>query len=235
MNTVEATYARRRGEVQTYFDRTAVEAWKRFASEAPLGRIRETVRQGRARMRASMLAALPDDLAGWRVLDAGCGTGAMSVELARRGADVLGIDLAPEIIRFARETMPRDLGRGRIRFEAGEMLSALHGTFDAVVAMDCLIHYSEEDAVSALGTLAMRTGRAMVFTFAPRTLPLAAMHALGRLFPRSDRAPAIVPVRADDLARRISSARTLSEWRIGRTQRISSGFYTSQMMELSRT
>jgi magnesium-protoporphyrin O-methyltransferase len=168
------------------------------------------------------------------VLDAGCGTGAMSAELARRGADVLGIDLAPEIIRFARETMPRDLGRGRIRFEAGDMLAVDHGNFDAVVAMDCLIHYSEADAVNALGTLAMRTSRSMVFTFAPRTLPLAAMHAMGRLFPRSDRAPAIVPVRADDMARRLSSARSLAEWRVGRTERVSSGFYKSQMMELSR-
>ena len=82
-------YLERRGEIQTYFDRTAVESWKRFATQAPLGRIRASVREGRARMRATMLAMLPQDLSGWRVLDAGCGTGAMSAELARRGALVL--------------------------------------------------------------------------------------------------------------------------------------------------
>jgi len=235
VSPVDATYVRRRGEIQTYFDRTAVEAWKRFATEAPLGRIRETVRQGRARMRASMLAALPQDLTGWRVLDAGCGTGAMSVELARRGADVLGIDLAPEIIRFARDTLPADIGPGRISYEAGDMLAASHGTFDAVMAMDCLIHYSEADAVNALESLAVRTRSSIVFTFAPRTLPLAMMHATGRLFPRADRAPAIVPVRSGDLAHRISGAAALSDWRIGRTERVSSGFYTSQMMELARS
>jgi magnesium-protoporphyrin O-methyltransferase len=231
----EAAYTQRRGEIQTYFDRTAVEAWKRFATEAPLGRIRATVREGRARMRALMLSRLPEDLSGWRVLDAGCGTGAMSVELARRGADVLGIDLAPEIIRFARETLPRDLGRGHVRFEAGDMLSAGHGHFEAVVAMDCLIHYSEADAINALGTLGVRTGQSIVFTFAPRTLPLAAMHAFGRLFPRADRAPAIVPVRADDLSRSLGSARTLAEWQVAATERVSNGFYKSQMMELVRS
>jgi magnesium-protoporphyrin O-methyltransferase len=235
LNPADATYVRRRGEIQTYFDRTAVEAWKRFATEAPLGRIRETVRQGRARMRAAMLAALPQDLTGWRVLDAGCGTGAMSVELAKRGADVLGIDLAPEIIRFARETLPHDLGRGSVQYEAGDMLAASHGAFDAVMAMDCLIHYCEADAVSALSSLAVRTRRSIVFTFAPRTLPLAAMHTIGRAFPRSDRAPSIVPVRESDMARRIEAAGALVNWQIGRTERVSSGFYKSQMMELARS
>lgn len=235
LNPADATYVRRRGEIQTYFDRTAVEAWKRFATEAPLGRIRETVRQGRTRMRAAMLAALPSDLTGWRVLDAGCGTGAMSIELARRGADVVGVDLAPEIIRFAEQTLPHDIGTGRVTYRSGDMLAAGLGTFDAVMAMDCLIHYSEADAVSALSSLAVRTKTAIVFTFAPRTLPLAAMHAIGRAFPRSDRAPSIVPVRAGDMARRIGEARALSDWRIGRTERVSSGFYTSQMMELARS
>ena len=157
-------------------------------------------------------------------------------EVAGRAyADVLGVDLAPEIIRFAKQTLPRDVGRGSVRFEAGDMLAGGHGTFDAVMAMDCLIHYSEADAVNALGSLAVRTRTAIVFTFAPRTLPLAAMHAIGRAFPRSDRAPSIVPVRAGDMAHRIGEARALSDWRVGRTERVSSGFYKSQMMELARS
>jgi magnesium-protoporphyrin O-methyltransferase len=41
------TYKARRGQLETYFDRTAVEAWKRLTSDAPLGRIRSTVRAGR--------------------------------------------------------------------------------------------------------------------------------------------------------------------------------------------
>jgi magnesium-protoporphyrin O-methyltransferase len=230
----DATYTRRRGEIQTYFDSTAVEAWKRFATEAPLGRIRATVRAGRAEMRAEMLASLPADLTGWRILDAGCGTGAMSVELARRGADVLGIDLAPEIIRFAAETLPDDIGKGRIKFQSGDMLSASHGEFDAVVAMDSLIHYRMDDAVLALASFARRTRRLMVFTFAPRTPLLAAMHAAGRLFPRSDRAPSIVPVRPEEIARDLAIQPPIQGWRIGRTTRVSRGFYKSQMMELSR-
>ncbi len=231
----DAAYTQRRGEIQTYFDRTAVEAWKRFASDAPLGRIRATVREGRAHMRALMLSRLPEDLSGWRILDAGCGTGAMSVELARRGADVLGVDVAPEIIRFARETMPSDLGSGRIVFATGDMLSRDHGRFDAVVAMDSLIHYRMDDSVAALSRLCARTSRRIVFTFAPSTPMLAAMHLAGRFFPRADRAPSIVPVRAQALRAELENRLAAELWNPGRSERISHGFYKSQMMELVRS
>jgi len=227
-------YTQRRGEIQTYFDRTAVEAWKRFATDAPLGRIRASVREGRRQMRAAMLSCLPDDLDGWRVLDAGCGTGAMSLELSRRGADVVGIDLAPEIIRFARETLPADHGPGNVVFHAGDMLGESFGEFDAVMAMDSLIHYQEADAAAALSRLAERTRRTIVFTFAPWTPALAAMRGIGRLFPRSDRAPSIVPVRPKDIVARLSSQSGREGWTPTRTQRISHGFYKSQMLEVVR-
>ncbi len=228
-------YLERRGEIQTYFDRTAVESWKRFATEAPLGRIRASVREGRGKMRAAMLAMLPQNLAGWRVLDAGCGTGAMSAELARRGAEVLGIDLAPEIVRFATEALPPDIDRAKVRFEAGDMLAARYGTFDAVVAMDSLIHYAPADAAAALAALAERTAETIVFTFAPKTPALAVMHAAGRLFPRANKAPAIQPVAPRVLAKRLAEAVAPLGWHVGRTERVSHGFYTSQAMELVRS
>jgi SAM-dependent methyltransferase len=40
------------------------------------------------------------------VLDAGCGTGRVAVELARRGIDVLGVDLDPDMIAAARAKAP---------------------------------------------------------------------------------------------------------------------------------
>lgn len=228
------TYQRRRGEIRTYFDETAVEAWKRFASEAPLGRIRASVRAGRARMRAEMLACLPGDLRGWRILDAGCGTGALAVELARRGADVLGVDIAPEIIRFATETVPADLGPGRISFRAGDMLDASYGRFDAVTAMDSLIHYSAADAAAALATLAARTQRRIVFTHAPRTPALTVMHAMGKLLPRANRSPRIVPTTPQNLLGRFGAAPDAAGWMAGRSVRVAHGFYTSQCQELRR-
>jgi magnesium-protoporphyrin O-methyltransferase len=226
------TYVSRRGELQTYFDRTAVEAWKRLTSDAPVGRVRATVRAGRDRMRARLLSWLPDDLSGVRVLDAGCGTGALSVEAARRGAEVVAIDLSPTLVALAAERCPEDLP-GRIEWRVGDMIDPSLGTFDYVVSMDSLIHYRAPDVASALAGLARQTSIAILFTFAPRTPALSAMLAVGRMIPRlSHRAPAIEPVSHQNLVSHIAREPGLSAWRPERTERISAGFYTSQAMEL---
>jgi magnesium-protoporphyrin O-methyltransferase len=226
-----APYQSRRSQIEQYFDRTAVEAWERLTSSAPVSGIRATVRAGRDRMRATMLSWLPDDLRGRRVLDAGCGTGAMSFELARRGAEVLAIDLSPRLVDIARQRLPADVNAQLIDFRSGDMLDEALGYFDHVVAMDSLIHYEPEDVVHALGALAPRTVDSMVITFAPRTPLLSLMHAAGKLFPRADRAPAIVPVAESTLRQAAAEYRALSGWEVGHTLRVSSGFYTSQAIE----
>lgn len=225
------TYEARRGELLTYFDRTAVEAWRKLTSEAPLGRIRATVRAGRKRMRANLLGWLPPDLSGRRLLDAGCGTGALAVEAARRGAAVVAVDLSPTLVALARERAPRHLG---IDFRSGDLLDPSLGRFDHVVAMDSLIHYPAADIVDVVADLAARTRESLLFTFAPRTPALATMHALGRLFPRGERAPAIEPVSERKLLRRLAAEPALAAWRCGRGLRVTSGFYISQAVELRR-
>jgi magnesium-protoporphyrin O-methyltransferase len=228
-----ATYQRRRAQIETYFDRTAADAWARLTSNAPVSRIRATVRAGRDEMRATLLSWLPASLDGRSVLDAGCGTGALAVEAARRGARVTAIDLSPTLVDLARSRMPALAGGGSIDFRSGDMLDPSLGEFDHVVCMDSLIHYRAEDTVRILAGLATRTRGSIVFTFAPRTPALAAMHAVGRLFPRGDRAPAIEPV-AEARLRQMIAAGLGGNWRTGRTRRIASGFYQSQALEVVR-
>jgi magnesium-protoporphyrin O-methyltransferase len=229
-----ASYIARRGQIETYFDRTAAATWQRLTSDAPVSGIRATVRAGRERMRATLLEWLPLDLHGRRVLDAGCGTGAMAVELARRGAHVVAIDLSPTLVNTARERWANEPFSGAIVFRSGDMLDAALGRFDHVVGMDSLIHYRAPDVVRAVSVLAARTHRSLLFTFAPRTPMLSVMHAVGRLFPRGDRAPAIEPVGEAAIARLLRAEPSLAAWHIGRTRRIASGFYTSQAMEVAR-
>ena len=236
MNT--ASYQQRRGQIEHYFDRTAVKAWEQLTSDAPVSGIRATVRAGRDRMRQTLLDWLPPDLSGKRVLDAGCGTGALAVECARRGARVVAVDLSPQLVDVARQrigALPDGAAMlERIDLRSGDMLDVTFGSFDHVVAMDSLIHYSMFDAVRVLESLAWRTHGSMVFTFAPRNPLLALMRSVGRLFPRADRAPWIEPRPEPELRRLLQQASGLAGWQAGRTQRISSGFYTSQALELGR-
>jgi magnesium-protoporphyrin O-methyltransferase len=229
------TFDIRRSAIETYFDRTALDAWRQLTSDAPVGKIRATVRAGRDQMRALLVGWLPDPIAGARVLDAGCGTGALAVEVARRGAAVVAVDVSASLVGIARGRLPPDLAAQAIEFHCGDMLDPAYGPFEHVVAMDSLIHYETADAVAALGRLARSTSRSILFTLAPRTPALTVMHAVGRLFPRGNRAPAIVPASSGALERTIAAEPGLAGWRIGRTARVTSGFYLSQAVELVRT
>ena len=230
----QISYQERRGQIETYFDRTAMQAWARLTSDAPVGRVRATVRAGRNRMRATLLSWLPVDMRGMRLLDAGCGTGALAVEAAHRGASVLAIDLSPTLVDLARDRQPVLERGGSIDFRSGDMLDPALGEFDYVVGMDSVIHYEVGDAVQVLAGLSERTRKAMVFTYAPSSAALEVFRAVGKLFPRGNRSPAIVPVAERWLYRRIDEDARMQDWMRGRTQRISSGFYTSQALELVR-
>jgi magnesium-protoporphyrin O-methyltransferase len=224
-----ATYTERRGELLTYFDRTAVRAWERLTSDAPVSGIRATVRAGREEMRGILLSWLPQNLAGLRVLDAGCGTGALALELAGRGAEVLAVDISPRLIALAKERAGQVPG---LEFHVADMLDPALGQFDHIVAMDSLIHYRTGDVARVLGGLAARTRSSMLFTFAPRTALLAAMHGVGRIFPRNDRAPAIEPAAEHNLRSALAAHPGLATRSIGRTRRVTRGFYISQAMEI---
>ena len=227
------TYQQRRDALETYFDRTASDAWAKLTSDAPVSGVRATVRAGRDQIRDTLLSWFPEDLAGQSVLDAGCGAGQLAFALAERGADVEAVDLSPTLLDLAAERIPENLA-GSVTFRAGDMLDARGGPVDRVVAMDSVIHYGLTDMVDMLTGLAARARTSVLFTFAPRTPALTVMHAAGKLFPKSDRSPAIVPVSEGALRKQIARTAALSDWQIGRTQRIDSFFYISQAMELIR-
>jgi len=225
---MEQSYLNTRGKLETYFDRTAAQTWERLTSDAPVSRIRQTVREGRDSMRANLLSLLPEDLRGARVLDAGCGAGQMCEALALKGADVLGIDISPSLLEVAEKRMPETL-KPQVVFRAGDMLDPRLGSFDFVVAMDSLIHYQPRDIADALSQLGTRTDVSIAFTIAPKTPMLTAMHLAGKLFPKSDRSPAIVPIAPKRLQLELAEH---GEGRLFTRARVNTGFYKSQAMEL---
>jgi len=175
-------------------------------------------------MRDLLISQLPSDLTGARILDAGCGTGALAFELAERGADVVGIDISPQLIEIAQKRSPARVA-GSLTFQAGDMLDKRQGKFDHVVAMDSMIYYSADDIGRILEGIAPRLRQNMVFTVAPRTPLLMAMWRVGKLFPRADRSPTMVPH---------SPARIAAKLKTGKLrdiERVTSGFYISNALE----
>lgn len=216
-------YSTTRARVEDYFDRSATKVWERLTSDAPVSRIRQTVREGRDRMRAIMLGRLPQDLCGARVLDAGCGTGAMTEALAKRGAEVVAVDISPQLINIAEDRLPVAY-RPQVTFHAGDMTDDRLGRFDFIMAMDSLIYYRAPDIGGILSRLGKRTGQAIVFTVAPRTPFLMTFWGMGQLFPRADRSPTMIPHSFPHLRRHAGDS-------LKRVERVSRGFYISECME----
>lgn len=220
------TYEATRSRVETYFDRTATKTWEHLTSDAPVSGVRATVRAGRDRMRDVLIGQLPRDLTGLRILDAGCGTGALAFELAARGADVVGVDISPQLIDIANKRTPNGLS-GSLRFAACDMLDLALGDFDHVVAMDSMIYYTQADICAIIADIAPRIRGNMVFTVAPRTPLLMAMWRIGKFFPSSDRSPTMVPHSPAKLAKALTTG-SLRD-----VERVNSGFYISNALEFS--
>ena len=87
------------------------------------------------------------------VLDAGCGTGRVAIELARRGKDVVGVDLDPRMLASAVEKAPHldwieaDLADVRVETAQGTMR-----TFDVVVAAGNVMIFVEPGTEGAVVT-----------------------------------------------------------------------------------
>lgn len=216
------TYAQTLERVETYFDQSATQTWERLTSDAPVSRIRQTVRAGRDGMRALMLAQLPHDLTGMRVLDAGCGAGQMTAELAARGAQVIAVDISPQLLQIAARRLPAQLA-DQVRFVAGDMTSPDLGPYDFALAMDSLIYYSAADIAAVLAKLGARAQK-VVFTVAPASVLLSLAWNAGKLFPRADRAPTMQP-------HRFARLQEAAGGRLTKVGRISRGFYTSDCLE----
>ena len=80
------------------------------------------------------------------VLDLGCGTGSMTLELARRGYEVIGMDLSEEMLSVA-DSRAREEKLSSIRFIQSDMCSfELGGKVDAVVCcLDGINHLTHRD------------------------------------------------------------------------------------------
>src|SRR5688572_5408455 len=126
------------------FDALAHEFWDPRGGFAPLHLLNP--------VRASYVAARVP-LAGAEVLDVGCGGGLLCEALARAGAQVTGIDLAPGMIETAHlHAAEQRLAIDYRLCDAAALARESPGRFDVVTCMEMLEHVPHPDAM--LATLA---------------------------------------------------------------------------------
>lgn len=136
-----------RPEEAAHFGKLARDWWDPKGSSAMLHRL-NPVRLGfvRAAIDAHW-GGDPDEwrpLAGKSALDVGCGAGLLCEPLARLGADITGVDAAPENVAAAAHHAE---GAGLdIRYMAGEIDALDLGTFDLVASMEVLEHVADKRA-----------------------------------------------------------------------------------------
>lgn len=135
-------------------------------------------------------------LRGARVADVGCGGGLLSEALARAGANVTAIDLAPEVIEVAKlhlhETnaaLPQPLVIDYRLCASGELAAAEPAVFDAVCCMELIEHVPDPAALVAdLAALVKPGGKLFLSTLnrTPASFVTAIVGAeyLARLLPR---------------------------------------------------
>jgi 2-polyprenyl-6-hydroxyphenyl methylase/3-demethylubiquinone-9 3-methyltransferase len=110
-------------------------------------------------------------LPGSRVLDIGCGGGLLSEALARRGADVTGIDLSPGMIEVARlHAQDQGLALEYRLASAPELARTAAGTFDVIVCMELIEHVEDPAALLAAAAALLRPGGQLFLSTLDRTL-----------------------------------------------------------------
>jgi len=102
-------------------------------------------------------------MAGERILDVGCGTGQLTAEIAKTGAEVIGLDQSPQMIVAARQNYPD------LRFDVGDIAAATYENEFEAVFSNAALHWvkNQEGAITAI-VRALKPGGRLVFEMGGR-------------------------------------------------------------------
>ncbi|KAL0380293.1 UNVERIFIED_CONTAM: Magnesium protoporphyrin IX methyltransferase, chloroplastic [Sesamum angustifolium] len=174
-------------------------------------------------------------LSGVTVCDAGCGTGCLSIPLAKEGAVVAASDISAAMVAEAEKQAREELFKGKDvlppglvlpKFEVKD-LESLDGKYDTVVCLDVLIHYPQNKADAMIAHLASLAKDRLILSFAPKTIYYDLLKRVGELFPGPSKATrAYLHAEAD-----VERALQKIGWKIRKRGLITTQFYFSRIVE----
>ncbi len=118
-----------------------------------------------------MLQAQKRALKGLRVLDVGCGGGLLSEAMAQAGADVVGVDLSPELLEVAKlHALGAELSNIDYQLQSAEDMANAHPEqFDVVTCMEMLEHVPAPEAILDACVKLLKPGSLLVISTLNRT------------------------------------------------------------------
>ena len=156
--------------VRKYFETSGFSRWTAIYGTGDIPPIWKVIRDGHD-IAMQTVVDWVSAAKGHTVLDAGCGTGNLSVALANHGFEVEAFDVSAPMVHFARY-----INNGRTkgippRFFVGDIgsLADAEERFDVVCCLDVLFHYPYEEVQQMLKRLASLASYKVVGSFALRS------------------------------------------------------------------
>lgn len=219
--------------VRDYFNNVGFDRWRKIYSETTDGvnKVQLDIRLGHSKTVENAIQMLKDGdtLSGVTVCDAGCGTGSLSIPLAREGAIVSASDISAAMVSEAEANARAALspeGVALPKFEVKD-LESLDGKYDTVVCLDVLIHYPQEKAEGMIAHLASLAERRLVLSFAPKTFYFDLLKRIGELFPGPSKATRAYLHAERDVERALAKV----GWTVRKRGFINTQFYFANLIE----
>ncbi|XP_073022998.1 magnesium protoporphyrin IX methyltransferase, chloroplastic [Primulina eburnea] len=224
--------------VREYFNNDGFQRWRRIYGETDdVNKVQLDIRIGHSKTVENAMKMLLDEgpLNGVTVCDAGCGTGSMSIPLAKEGAVVAASDISAAMVAEAEKLAREELLQGKDDISPGLVLptfqakdlESLDGKYDTVICLDVLIHYPQSKADAMIAHLASLAENRLILSFAPKTLYYNLLKRVGELFPGPSKATRAYLHSEADVERALQKV----GWRIRKRGLITTQFYFSRLVE----
>jgi ubiquinone/menaquinone biosynthesis C-methylase UbiE len=165
-------------DVRDYFERVARRFDSYYREEADtgglIGKIAHLVfRKPAMACRFAETFAFLGELKGRNVLDAGCGSGIYSVEIAKRGGRALGVDVSQVMIDLARENARNEGVEEHCQFEVKDIIELVPGdkAFDTCLAIGFFDYIEPAKQKAVLEKMLSLVSRDVIVTFPKKWVP----------------------------------------------------------------
>ncbi|KAL3617628.1 hypothetical protein CASFOL_037949 [Castilleja foliolosa] len=224
--------------VREYFNNDGFQRWRRIYGEADdVNRVQKDIRLGHSKTVENVMKMLLEEgpLSGVTVCDAGCGTGCLSIPLAKEGAVVSASDISAAMVSEAEKQAREELFNGKDELPSGlalpkfivKDLESLDGKYNTVICLDVLIHYPQNKADAMIAHLASLAEGRLILSFAPKTFYYDLLKRVGELFPGPSKATRAYLHAEADVERALQKV----GWKIRKRGLITTQFYFSRIVE----